>query len=111
MIVAEDRTTSHSPVELDAHRGMVAQKETEIRRALHDVQADQEALRQRQAELESHLFAAPAATWQEAADRARYLIELFAATPEGRDPRRSQLILSVLADFARLSRHAEPGKH
>lgn len=92
-----------TPVELDAHRGMAAQKATEIRRALHDVQADQEALRQRQTELEHHLFAAPAATWQEAADKARYLIELFATTPEGRDPRRSQLILSVLADLTRLS--------
>ena len=92
-----------TPVELDAHRGMAAQKATEIRRALHDVQANQEALRQRQTELERNLFAAPAATWQEAADRARYLIELLAATPEGRDPRRSQLILSVLADFTRLS--------
>lgn len=92
-----------TPVELDSHRGMAAQKATEIRRALHEVQANQEALRQRQTELERHLFAAPSATWQEAADRARYLIDLFAATPEGRDPRRSQLILSVLADFTRLS--------
>lgn len=92
-----------TPVKLDAHRGMAAQKATEIRRALQDVQTDQEALRQRQTELEHYLFGAPAATWQEAADRARYLIELFAATPEGRDPRRSQLILSVLADFTRLS--------
>jgi hypothetical protein len=93
-----------TPVELDAHRGMAAQKETEIRRALHEVRTDQEALRQRQAELERVLFARPAATWAEAADRASYLIELFAATPEGHDPRRRQLIAGVLADFARLSK-------
>src|SRR5260221_9767960 len=33
------------PVELDEHRGMAAQKATEIRRRLHEVHADQEALR------------------------------------------------------------------
>lgn len=56
------------------------------------------------ADLERVLFASPATTWEEAADRARYPIELFAATPEGRDPRRRQLIAGALADFARLSR-------
>jgi hypothetical protein len=33
------------PVELDEHRGMAAQKATEIRRRIHEVHADQEALR------------------------------------------------------------------
>jgi ribosomal protein L10 len=33
-----------NPVELDEHRGMVAQKLTEIRRRLHEVQANQAAL-------------------------------------------------------------------
>ena len=32
------------PVELDEHRGMAAQTATEIRRRLHEVHADQEAL-------------------------------------------------------------------
>ena len=36
------------PVELDEHRGMAAQKLTEIRRRLNKVQADQAALRRRQ---------------------------------------------------------------
>ena len=44
------------PVELDAHRGMNAQRETEIRRSLHEVQADQAALRERQEELETLLL-------------------------------------------------------
>lgn len=92
-----------TPVELDARRGMAARQETAIRRALHEVRADQDALRQRQADLEQVLFACRATTWQDAADRGRYLIELFAATPEGRDPRRQQLIAGVLADFARLT--------
>jgi hypothetical protein len=36
------------PVELDEHRGMAAQKLTETRRHLREVQADQSALRHRQ---------------------------------------------------------------
>jgi hypothetical protein len=92
-----------SPVELDEHRGMAAQKETEIRRLLHEVQADQTALRARQDELESFMVAADATTWPEAAAKARYLIELYAATPDARDPRRQKLIAGVLADLVRLS--------
>jgi hypothetical protein len=48
-----------NPVELDEHRGMAAQKLTEIRRRLLEVQADQAALRRRQEEFESHALAAP----------------------------------------------------
>jgi hypothetical protein len=91
-------------IDLDAHRGMMAQKATEIRRLLADVEADQAALRVRQDELEAQLVAAPAASWDEAAEKARYLLSLFAATPAGQDPRRQTLIAAVLEDFRRLSR-------
>jgi hypothetical protein len=91
------------PVDLDEHRGMAAQTSTEIRRRLHEVQADQAALRRRQEEFERHAVAAPSATWRDAAVKARYLIQLFAATPEARDPRRQELIAKVLDDFTRLS--------
>jgi hypothetical protein len=90
-------------IELDQHRGMSAQKATELRRLLADVEANEKALRLRQAELESHLLAAPAANWHEAAEKARYLLNLFAATLAAQDPRRQTLIAAVLADFARLS--------
>jgi hypothetical protein len=93
----------HDPIVLDERRGMAAQKATEIRRRLAEVEADQAALRDRRTELEKFLLAAPAATWPEAADKARYLIGLFAATSGGRDPRRQKLIAGVLDDFARLS--------
>lgn len=91
------------PVELDEHRGMAAQKSTEIRRLLQEVQADQAALRQRQEEFERFLLAAPATTWQEAAAKARYLLHLFAATVEAQDQRRQRLIAATLEDLARLS--------
>jgi len=47
------------PVNLAERRGMAAQRDTEIRRDLHDVQIDQAALRGRQEELENFLDAAP----------------------------------------------------
>ena len=90
-------------IELDQHRGMAAQKATEMRRLLAEVEADHTALRLRQEELENFLLAAPAGTWQEAAEKARYLLTLFAATPAAQDPRRQKLIADVLDDFGRLS--------
>jgi hypothetical protein len=91
------------PVNLDEHRGMAAQKGTDIRRELHQVQADQAALRDRQEELERFLLAGPAKTRAEVAAKVRYLVELFAGTPQAQDPRRQKLIASALEDLARLS--------
>jgi hypothetical protein len=93
-------------IELDGHRGMMAQKATELRRLLAQVEADETALRVRQDELEAHLLAAPALDWRDAAEKVRYLLKLFAATPAGQDPRRQTLIANVLDDFARLSAEA-----
>ena len=93
----------HDPIVLDEHRGMAAQQATEIRRRLAEVEADQTALRERRTELEKFLLAAPASTWLEAAEKARYLIGLFATTSIAQDPRRRKLIAAVLDDFRRLS--------
>ncbi|HEY2138090.1 MAG TPA: hypothetical protein VGH49_19555 [Xanthobacteraceae bacterium] len=90
------------PVDLDEHRGMAAQKATQFRRLLAEVDANEKELRARQDELESHLLAAPAANWEEAAEKARYLLNLFAGTLAAQDPRRQTLIAAVLADFDRL---------
>ena len=89
------------PVNLDEHRGMAAQRDTEIRRDIREVQVDQAALRDRQEELEDRLLAVPAATRAEAAASARYLIQLFSATPEAQDPRRQKLIARALDDLTR----------
>ena len=90
-------------VNLDQHRGMAAQKATEARRLLAEVRANEKTLRERRDELEAHLLAAPAASWSDAAEKAHYLLSLFAETPQGQDPRRQTLIAAVLEDFARLS--------
>jgi hypothetical protein len=49
------------------------------------------------------MLAAPAGNWHDAAEKARYLLNLFAATIGAQDPRRQKLIAAVLADFKRLS--------
>ena len=90
-------------IDLDRHRGMAAQKATGLRRLLSEVEANERVLRLRQAELETHLIAAPAANWQEAAEKARYLLNLFANTLTAQDPRRQKLIAAVLDDFERLA--------
>ena len=99
------------PIELDQHRGMAAQKATEIRRLLAEVEDNEKALRQRQEELEAQLLAIPAASWSEAAGKARYLLGIFASTSIAQDPRRQKLIANVLEDFERLSRAEGEGTH
>jgi hypothetical protein len=98
------------PVDLDRHRGMAAQKATDLRRLLAEVAANEQSLRATQAELETRLTAAPASSWQEAADKARYLLTLFRATLAAEDPRRQKLIAAVLADFERLSEDTRVGE-
>jgi hypothetical protein len=89
-------------IDLDQHRGLAAQKATELRRLLAEVEADAKALQTRQDELEAHLISSPAETWIDAAEKARYLLGLFVTTPAAQDPRRQKLIANVLEDFRRL---------
>ena len=56
-------------IDLDHHRGMAAQKATDLRRLLADVEANEKALRLGRDELESHLLAAPAANLGKANSR------------------------------------------
>jgi hypothetical protein len=90
-------------ISLDGRRGMQEQKETRLRRLHAEVRAQRDALRTRQDALEEQLIAAPAESWEEAAEKARYLLNLFATSVDAQDPRRKTLIAAVLDDFRRLS--------
>lgn len=90
------------PIDLDKHRGMMAQKATELRRLVGEVAAERAALQARQDELEKFLVAAPSRNWADAVEKARYLLTLFAASPDAADPRRQKLITNLLADFDQL---------
>jgi hypothetical protein len=98
------------PIDLDLHRGMAAQKATELRRLVSEVAADRAKLKARQDELEKFLVAAPAATWTEAVEKARYLVMLFGQTQEGQDPRRKTLVANLLEDFERLLTPPQPSE-
>ena len=94
---------SDEPLDLDKHRGMAAQKATDIRRILADVENNAKSLRDRQGILENQLLSVPAASWPEAAAKARYVLNLYAAGLAPDDTHHRDLVAAVLADFARLS--------
>ena len=92
-----------NPIDLDQHRGMAAQKATDIRRVLADVEANAKLLRDRKSAVESQLLVVPAASWDEAAAKARYVLNLYADQLAPADTHHRDLIAAVVADFARLS--------
>jgi hypothetical protein len=94
---------SDKPLDLDKHRGMAAQKATDMRRILADVENNARDLRDRQGLLESQLLSVPAASWPEAAAKARYILNSYTAGLAPSDTRHRDLIKAVLADFDRLS--------
>jgi hypothetical protein len=91
------------PLDLDKHRGMAAQKATDLRRTLIEVENNARELRDRQADLESKLLSSPATSWPEAAVKARYLLNLYAAGLSPEDSRHRELVAAVLDDFTRLA--------
>ncbi len=92
-----------TPVDLDKHRGMKSQKATDIRRVLAEVEANAKIQRDRQGILESQLLSTQAVSWPEAAAKARYVLNLYAAGLAPTDTHHRDLVAAVLADFARLS--------
>ena len=96
------------PVDLDGHRSSAGKMASEIRRhANRDSEADQLSARLRQQELKAQLAADRARTWPDVADKAQYLIRLYAETPEAQDERRKKLIERALADITRLANEEE----
>ena len=91
------------PIELDKRRGMAAQKATDIRRILADVEANAKLLRDKQGAVEIQLLAVPAASWPEAVAKARYVLNLYAAGLAATDTHHRDLVAAVLADLTRLS--------
>ncbi|MBK3662049.1 hypothetical protein JJE66_12405 [Bradyrhizobium diazoefficiens] len=94
--------TDHT-VDLDKHRGMAAQKATDLRRALAEVETNLKELRERETALENQLLTVPAASWPEAAAKARYLLNIYAASLPSEDSRHRALVAALFDDFARLT--------
>ena len=94
---------SESPIDLDKHRGMAAQKATDIRRVLAEVEANARLLRDSQAAVELQLLEVPASSWPEAVAKARYVLNLYAAGLAPTDTHHRDLVTAVLADLTRLA--------
>jgi hypothetical protein len=101
--LARARRVNDPPVDLDKRRGMAAQKATDIRRVVADVEANAKVLRDRQNAVEIQLLVASATSWPEAAAKARYVLNLYAASLAATDTHHRDLVAAVLADFAKLS--------
>jgi hypothetical protein len=94
---------TEEPLDLDKHRGMTAQKATDLRRTLMEVENNARELRDRQAHLEGQLLSIPATSWPEAAAKARYILNLYAAGLSPEDARHRDLVTAILDDFTRLA--------
>jgi hypothetical protein len=91
------------PVNLDERRSHAAKiaSKTHLDH-LMEFQAQQADLRRSQDELEQMLLAAPANAWPDVAAKARYLIQLFAATAEAQEAGRMKLIARTLGELSEL---------
>jgi hypothetical protein len=67
------------------------------------VEKNAKELRDRQAVLEHQLLSTPADSWPEAAAKARYILNLYAASLSPDDSHHRDLVAAVFEDFTRLS--------
>jgi hypothetical protein len=102
-VLMRARRVNDPPVDLDKHRGMAAQKATGVRRVVSDIEAAAKITRDRLGVVEAQLLAAPALSWPEAAAKARYVLNIYAAGLAAADTHHRDLVAAVLADFTRLS--------
>lgn len=93
------RRMSDTPVELDKHRGAAAQKATDIRRGPADVQANAKLLRDLQGVVDIQLLAVPATSWPEAAAKARYILNLYAADLAPADTHHRNLLVRCRSEL------------
>ena len=92
-----------TPIKLDKHRGMAAQKATDIRRVIAEVEANAKLLRDKQGVVEIQLLAVPAETWPEAVAKTRYVLNLYSTSLAPSDTHHRDLVAAVLADLTRLA--------
>jgi hypothetical protein len=82
---------------------MAAQKATDVRRALAEVENNAKQLRERQGVLESQLLSVQATSWPEPAAKAPHVLNLYVAEPAPGDAHHRDLVAAIIADFVRLA--------
>src|SRR4029453_13709781 len=98
------RRVTDTPIELDKHRGMAAQKATDIRRVIADVEANAKLLRDKQGVVEIEILAAPPPSWPGAGPKGLFVLTLFPPGLPATDPHPRALVSGVLAALPRLSK-------
>ncbi len=82
---------------------MAAQKATDLRRAVADVEVNAKLLRDKQGAVELQLLGVPAQSWPEAVAKARYVLNLYSSSLAPADTHHRDLVAAVLADLTRLA--------
>lgn len=96
------------PINLDGRRPAAQQRETEMRRRPANSQtAATTSPQPHLGSLEDQMLAEPARTWAEAMSKCRFLLDLYATTPEAGDERIQKLINRALGDMERLKKREE----
>ena len=82
---------------------MAAQKATDIRRMIAEVEVNARELRDKQASSKFISLRCPASSWPEAVAKARFMLELSVSGLAPSDTHHRDLVAAVLADLTRLS--------
>ncbi|SFS14001.1 hypothetical protein [Yoonia litorea] len=99
------------PIKLDVHRTTAARKESEMRRRTANNQQRLAHVQDSMAKsVESQILLEPARTWIDVAERCRFLLIRFAASPDAQDERVRKLIARALTDLRRLKKLEERKK-
>lgn len=110
-IIQMDRRSwvmTDEPINLDGHRSLTDQRETEIRRRPANSQPPSTLLSQLGIRgLKDQLQAGPAPTWVEVLKKWRFLLVCYASTPEAQDEGLQKLINQALGDMERLRKREE----
>jgi hypothetical protein len=93
------------PIDLDGRRSAAGQRESEMRRRPANSQPSSARAPLAHLEsLEEQMLAVPPRTWVEVMEKWRFLLDLYAATPEAADDRIQKLIRRAVGDMERLSK-------
>jgi hypothetical protein len=96
------------PIDLDCRRSVAGQRASQMRRRPANSRPPL-AIRSplQLANLDDQMLAEPARTWVEVMKKWRFLLDLYAATPEAKDRRIEKLIQRAIGDMDRLRKREE----
>ena len=103
-----DPEMTDDPIDLDGRRSVAGHRASEMRRRPANSQPPLALPRQPHLEsLEDQMLTEPARTWAEVLKKWRFLLDLYATTPEAGDERIQKLIKRALGDMERLRKREE----